>query len=155
MKGVFSINSLSNFHWRHCRSICGWVVFKSESDACSLKTALQNRTAFCTLSWKGHRVSYFKVILITDLYKSFYKTENAKENFKKFNFPEIDYNNLQFLRPAIQAPPWVMKIIRLVFSQENTFMFFLVALISCEIISFCINFPKHPKLSWSVVLWLW
>lgn len=86
--------------------------------------------------------------LITDLYnKSFYKTKNSKEIFKKFNCPEIDYNNLHFLRPATQAPHEQKKGLHLVFSQEiHIFVFFLVALIS-EVIFIYINFPKHPKLS--------
>lgn len=60
-----------------------------------------------------------------------------------------------FLDLLSKHPHEQMKGLRLEFSQENTSLFLFVALISFEIILFYINFPKHPKLSWSVVLWLW
>lgn len=60
-----------------------------------------------------------------------------------------------FLDLLFKHPHEQMKGLRIEFSQENLSMFLLVAFISLEMILFYINFPKHPKLSWSVVLWLW
>lgn len=80
-------------------------VFKSESDACSLlkhSSSKQN----CILYPYFIRVEgQLLQSLITDLYKSFYKTENAKETLSKILTVQKFIIIIYFLRPVIQAPP--------------------------------------------------